>query len=202
MAEENNRQEERTWGIIDDEGREYLAFLYIRTVGTLYYREKRSSAREGDTDFFHTNDSSTHGGGIHHRLVMTKPNPAVTVAIILLMETFAIFTVFGKFKGQLSHQLKKTIALCISIGTLSCLFYYLFVVVKIDPWYASIFHSDRRNAHRQLHDGNLFRNEIPDRRNDDTEKLRGGSSRPRRNSENGETKPSSTALLTRRSCPR
>lgn len=67
--------------------------------------------------------------------VFDNPNPFITVGIILLMEAFALHTVFNKFKGKLSKPLKSAIALSMSIGTLSCLGYFLFIVVRISPWY-------------------------------------------------------------------
>lgn len=67
--------------------------------------------------------------------IFDHPNPWITVGIILLMEAFAVFTVFRKFKGLLSASLKKVIAGSISAGTLLCLFYFLLVVVRISPWY-------------------------------------------------------------------
>lgn len=68
-------------------------------------------------------------------LVFAKPNPVITVAIIGSMEFFAVFTVYGKFRGKLSRKLKKAIALSMTAGTLSCLSFFLLVVVRIDPWY-------------------------------------------------------------------
>lgn len=63
------------------------------------------------------------------------PNPFITVGIISLMETFAVFTVLRKFRGKLSFALKKVIALSLSLGTLLCLSFFLLVVVRISPWY-------------------------------------------------------------------
>jgi putative ABC transport system permease protein len=68
-------------------------------------------------------------------LVFDHPNPFITVGIIILMEGFAIYTVYKKFKGRLSGKLKKAIAISMVAGTLSCLLYFLLVVVQIDPWY-------------------------------------------------------------------
>ncbi|MEN6463326.1 MAG: iron export ABC transporter permease subunit FetB [Syntrophomonas sp.] len=67
--------------------------------------------------------------------IFDNPNPFVTASIILLMEAFAVYTVFKKFKGKLSKSIKKVIAISLSIGTLSCLIYFLMVVVRISPWY-------------------------------------------------------------------
>lgn len=67
--------------------------------------------------------------------IFDNPHPLITIAIIVLMETFAIFTVFKKFRKQLSKPLKRVIAISMSIGTLSCLIYFLLVVIRNSPWY-------------------------------------------------------------------
>lgn len=67
--------------------------------------------------------------------IFENPHPLITIAIILLMEAFAIGTVFRKFKGKLSRKLKRVVALSMSSGTLCCLFYFLLAVVQITPWY-------------------------------------------------------------------
>ncbi len=63
------------------------------------------------------------------------PSPWLTLLAVLLMESFAVFTAFRKFKGRLSRALKRAIALSLSSGTLLCLFYFLFAVVGVAPWY-------------------------------------------------------------------
>lgn len=67
--------------------------------------------------------------------IFSNPSPLVTLVIIVIMESFAIYTVFKKFKGKLSSSLKRVIAAAMSIGTVSCLLYFLLVVVRIYPWY-------------------------------------------------------------------
>ena len=67
--------------------------------------------------------------------IFDNPNPFVTVGIIFVMEAFAVYTVFKKYQGKLSRPLKKVIAFSISMGTLSCLVYFLLIVVRISPWY-------------------------------------------------------------------
>ncbi len=67
--------------------------------------------------------------------IFDNPNPVATGAIIVLMEAFAVFTVLKRYKGKLSTPLKKVIILSLSMGTLSCLIYFLLVVVRISPWY-------------------------------------------------------------------
>ncbi len=68
--------------------------------------------------------------------VFKNPNPLITVGIILLMEAFAIYTIYKKFKGKLSVPLKKAIAISMGFGTLACLIYFLFMVIRISPWYS------------------------------------------------------------------
>jgi putative ABC transport system permease protein len=67
--------------------------------------------------------------------IFQRPNPWITLGIIFLMEAFAIHTVFQKYRKSLSIPLKKVIALSLSLGTLSCLLYFLLIVVRICPWY-------------------------------------------------------------------
>lgn len=67
--------------------------------------------------------------------IFDNPNPFITVGIIIVMEVFAVHTVFGKYKDKLSLPLKKVIAFSMGIGTLSCLLYFLLIVVGISPWY-------------------------------------------------------------------
>ena len=67
--------------------------------------------------------------------IFDHPNPLLTILIIALMEAFSIYTVFKKFKKRLSIRLKRVIAFSMCTGTLSCLLFFLLVVVRITPWY-------------------------------------------------------------------
>ncbi|MDN5352781.1 MAG: UDP-glucose/iron transport system permease protein [Clostridiales bacterium] len=67
--------------------------------------------------------------------IFDRPSPWFTLAIIAVMETFSVYTVYKKFKGRLSKRLKRVIAFSLPAGTLVCLIYFLFVVIRIDPWY-------------------------------------------------------------------
>ncbi len=68
-------------------------------------------------------------------LVLENPNPWITGAVIVLMEIFAVATILRKFRGKISKGLKAAIWLSMLAGTLSCLLYFLLVVVRINPWY-------------------------------------------------------------------
>jgi putative ABC transport system permease protein len=67
--------------------------------------------------------------------IFNNPNPFITIGIIALMEAFAVYTVYRKFKKRLSKALKQVVAVSMAVGTLSCLVYFLLVVVRISPWY-------------------------------------------------------------------
>ena len=67
--------------------------------------------------------------------IFDHPSPLVTGAIIVLMELFAIHTIFSKFKGRLSPAFKRVIAFSLGSGTLGCVGYFLLVVVRIPVWY-------------------------------------------------------------------
>ncbi len=62
-------------------------------------------------------------------------SPVYTLLVLMIMEIFAIFTVYKRAKFPLSSRLKGIIALSMIIGTVSCLFFFLLVVINLSPWY-------------------------------------------------------------------
>ncbi len=67
--------------------------------------------------------------------VFDTPSPWYTILILVAMETFAISTIIKRSKSKLSFKLKQIIALAMVVGTVSCLLYFLFIVIQISPWY-------------------------------------------------------------------
>ncbi|TYQ16116.1 UNVERIFIED_CONTAM: putative ABC transport system permease protein [Acetivibrio alkalicellulosi] len=63
------------------------------------------------------------------------PSPIYTVLILICMEMFSIYTILKRTKINLLSRLGRIIAFAMTFGTVSCLFYFLFVVVHISPWY-------------------------------------------------------------------
>lgn len=59
--------------------------------------------------------------------------PLITLSIVALMIGFAVYTVFRKFKEDLSKRLKWVVAVCLPLGGLPVLFYFLWVVIGIEP---------------------------------------------------------------------
>lgn len=62
-------------------------------------------------------------------------NPFFTIGVVIIMEVFAVYNIFKRTKYRLSKRLKRAVAISMTIGTLSCLFYFLLVVLRVNPWY-------------------------------------------------------------------
>lgn len=67
--------------------------------------------------------------------ILNAPSPITTLIILIVMEIFAIFNIFKRTKRHLSKRLKRIIAFSMATGSVTCLLYFLFVVVRISPWY-------------------------------------------------------------------
>lgn len=67
--------------------------------------------------------------------VLDYPNPFITVAIIFLMLSFAIFNVYGRTEPTIRFSVKKFIALAMVLGITVNLIYFMFFVLQLDPWY-------------------------------------------------------------------
>lgn len=58
-----------------------------------------------------------------------------TIIVIVAMEVFAIYNINKRIKLKLSKSLKKIIALSMTLGTTSSLFFFILVVINVSPWY-------------------------------------------------------------------
>ena len=67
--------------------------------------------------------------------VLDYPNPFITVLIVFIMLTFAIINVYQRANEKIYFSVKKLIALAMVIGITINLFYFMFVVLRLDPWY-------------------------------------------------------------------
>jgi len=67
--------------------------------------------------------------------VLDYPNPFITVAIVFLMLSFAIFNVYERTKPTIRFSLKKFIALAMLLGIAVNLIYFMFFVLQLEPWY-------------------------------------------------------------------
>jgi putative ABC transport system permease protein len=64
-----------------------------------------------------------------------SPSPLYTILVLIAMEVFSVYNIIKRTKAKLSLRLKQIIALSMFVGTVSCLLYFLLVVVRISPWY-------------------------------------------------------------------
>lgn len=62
-------------------------------------------------------------------------HPLLSVLAVLLMLAFAVDNIIKRVKIKVSRQLKKVIALSMTAGTLSCLLFFVLVVINLSPWY-------------------------------------------------------------------
>lgn len=67
--------------------------------------------------------------------LFNTPSPIYTILILIAMMAFSVYNIIKRTKAKLSSKLKQIIALSMVVGTVSCLFYFLLVVVRISPWY-------------------------------------------------------------------
>lgn len=67
--------------------------------------------------------------------VFAHPNPWISMLVIALMETFAIWNIYRRVKTSLPTRLKKIIAVSMVVGTLVSLLFFDFVVIHFAPWF-------------------------------------------------------------------
>ncbi len=68
-------------------------------------------------------------------LIFSQQHILVTLGIMLFMQTFALFTIYGRVKGKISAGLKRVVAVALFVGTSIPLAYFMIVVIAADPWY-------------------------------------------------------------------
>lgn len=62
-------------------------------------------------------------------------HPVLSVLAVLLMLAFAVDNTIKRVRILLSRQLKKVIALSMTAGTITCLLFFVLVVINLSPWY-------------------------------------------------------------------
>ncbi|HLR15684.1 MAG TPA: iron export ABC transporter permease subunit FetB [Bacillota bacterium] len=67
--------------------------------------------------------------------IFKNEHPLITLGVLLLMVGFAIYTAIKRIKHKISIQMKKLIALSLTIGVLISMAYFIFVVIGLSPWY-------------------------------------------------------------------
>lgn len=67
--------------------------------------------------------------------IFENPDPLVIIGILIIMEGFAIFNIYGRVQNKISKQLKRIIAFSMVTGTLISIFYFMLIVVNLQPWF-------------------------------------------------------------------
>ncbi|MBS2969135.1 iron export ABC transporter permease subunit FetB [Metabacillus sp. KIGAM252] len=67
--------------------------------------------------------------------IFEKPNPFISILIVLIMETFAIINIYRQIDEYLSKKMKTVIAISMFSGSIASLLFFNFVVVHFEPWY-------------------------------------------------------------------
>ena len=113
-----------------------LGSAYIFVVILLFIVRYRGINREGDI-LLASVRMTLQLGLIGYVLVyiFDNPSPFYTIIFIVLMEVFAIINIFKRVKEEISPRLKKVIALSMVAGNLVSILYFLFIVIRVAPWY-------------------------------------------------------------------
>ncbi|MGM0370180.1 MAG: ABC transporter permease [Bacillota bacterium] len=69
--------------------------------------------------------------------VFEQSNYLFTLLIIIIMESFAIYNIYQRVTGKITTNLKLVIAGAMLSGTLISIFFFLVVVINLEPWYYS-----------------------------------------------------------------
>ncbi|MFW5981050.1 MAG: ABC transporter permease [bacterium] len=67
--------------------------------------------------------------------IFDNPNVFLSLLIFLLMDGFAIQNIYSRVNEDISSNLKKIIALAMFTGTSISIFYFVLIVVGLQPWY-------------------------------------------------------------------
>ncbi|MGD7008262.1 ABC transporter permease [Metabacillus sp. 84] len=67
--------------------------------------------------------------------IFERPNPFISILIVLIMETFAVMNIFRQVGEKLSSKLKLSIAVSMLAGSIASLLFFNFIVVHFEPWY-------------------------------------------------------------------
>ena len=67
--------------------------------------------------------------------VFANQNPFYSLLILLVMEAFAIYNIYGRVNAQISKKLKAIIAGSMFLGTSISIFFFVLAVVGLDPWF-------------------------------------------------------------------
>ncbi len=67
--------------------------------------------------------------------IIKNPTPLYTILAIVIMEIFAVKNIYDRIDEDLNKKMKRIIAISMFSGTTISITFFLFVVVRIQPWY-------------------------------------------------------------------
>ncbi len=115
-------------------GRLLLAYVFWLFVLLLFYYSKINKERELVIGTVRMTIQLILMGYVLE-YIFGNQNWLFTVLLLFLMLSFAIYNIFGRTKLPLSNSMKKVIAFSIVVGTGFSIFYFLLVVLALQPWY-------------------------------------------------------------------
>ncbi|ERP39393.1 hypothetical protein CALK_0194 [Chitinivibrio alkaliphilus ACht1] len=68
-------------------------------------------------------------------ILFENPSPIFSTMVLLCMLAFAVHTVLGRIQHQLPLGIGKTIPIALVMGSFTSLFFFIVVVLNLDPWY-------------------------------------------------------------------
>lgn len=67
--------------------------------------------------------------------VFEHSHPIYAIVITAIMLIFSIYNIYNRTKSPLSPEIKKIIALSMTLGILASLIYFVLIVLQVSPWY-------------------------------------------------------------------
>lgn len=67
--------------------------------------------------------------------IINNQSPLFTLLIFIFMEVFSVYNIYKRSKVELNLKIKKAVAISMAIGSIISLLYFLFIIIRIDPWY-------------------------------------------------------------------
>ena len=111
-----------------------LAYVFWLLLLLLFYKAKINKERELAIGTVRMTIQLVLIGLVLEYL-FDNPSWMATILILCLMLSFAVYNVFGRTKLSLSKAMKKVVAISIVVGTCFSIFYFLLVILALQPWY-------------------------------------------------------------------
>ncbi|RCW41159.1 iron export ABC transporter permease subunit FetB [Halanaerobium sp. MA284_MarDTE_T2] len=71
------------------------------------------------------------------KYVFANQSPFYSILILLVMEIFAIYNIYGRIDAEISLDFKKTIAVSMFAGTSISILFFVLIVIGLEPWFRS-----------------------------------------------------------------